>query len=137
MRLGETTTPAKEQRLLLERTTVAARGTTPACMDGTQNELRKMSPSDQLRPAPRVPPAASQANRYLETREPWTVSYEGDGIRSYGRVLGFSEAGWHIVGEAAVRPGTSLTLRVHRPSATVQTVQGRAFVIRVQLHAAS
>lgn len=99
-------------------------------------------------PGHRVPAAhVLDNNRYFETREPWTVSYEGGGgIRANGRVLGFSEAGWHIVGEAPVQLGMRLALRVHLPdrsavfcvpSATVQWAQGRAFVIRVQLQAGS
>ena len=108
--------------------------------------MSNMSPNNLLEaPDNRVPAAPVFCNnRYFETREPWTVSYEGGGLQAHGRVLGFSEAGWHIVGEAPVQLGMRLALRVNLPdrsalfcvpSATVQWVQGRAFVIRVQLQA--
>ncbi len=110
--------------------------------------MSNMSPNNLLQePDNRVPAAPMfHHNRYFETREPWTVSYEGGGIQAHGRVLGFSEAGWHIVGEAPVKLGMRLTLRVHLPdrfavfcvpSATVQWMHGRAFVIRVELQGGS
>lgn len=95
----------------------------------------------------RVPTMSfSERSKYSETREPWPVRYEADGVQHSGTVVGFSDMGWHIVGDTPVQPGVRVTLRVqlpHRPGlfcvppAIVQTAEGRSFVIRVQLQAAS
>ncbi len=137
MPMGEITILTEGSRSLLDRKIAA--GTD--FMDVMPKERQKMSTPEYLAEAPHGQVAVHPASRYFETREAWTVSYEGEGIRANGQVLGFSEAGWHIVGEAPVQAGARLTLCVHRPdrarfcvpSATVQGVQGRAFVIRVQL----
>ena len=150
MQLMEITTATEEERSLLEPPPVVAdQGTSPAYTVELPHEPHKTSTSHHFAQAPHRPVQAlpgSRSNQYFETREPWMVSYEGAGIRGTGQVLGFSEAGWHIVGKAPVHAGARLALRVHRPdhsrtfcvpSATVQAVQGRAFVIRVQLPPAS
>jgi hypothetical protein len=88
----------------------------------------------------------SEGSRYCETREAWPVWYENQGVQYHGTVMGFSDAGWHIVGDAVIQPGLRLALRVQLPnrpglfcipSVVVQKAEGRAFVIQVQLPAAS
>lgn len=83
---------------------------------------------------------------YARTHELWTVTYEQNGIQASGKVVGFSEAGWHISGDARVYCGTTLTLHVrlpHRPQALaipsvmVQAVNGTQFIVRVAAQANS
>lgn len=104
--------------------------------------ISNMSPNSPLL-APNLNGAAlmpfSEHSRYVETREPRPVRYEADGIRSSGTVVGFSDAGWHIVGDAAVPTGLRLALRAPLPhcpglfcvpAAVVQKSDGCAFLTR-------
>lgn len=81
------------------------------------------------------------AKSYCQMREPWLVSYRHNGMEGSGKVVGFSEQGWHILGVAPVSPQATLALAVHLPgrpglwcipSVTVQRADGLAFTVRVQ-----
>jgi len=78
--------------------------------------------------------------------EPWPVTYEYHGRICSGQVVGFSEAGWHIVGDTPLAVRSRLALHVHLPHrkeplriplVVVQWVDGLSFVARAGLSRSS